>query len=161
MRGTEPVPRNDNRTSTQTQEATALTSGAHPAIVLTTAMDTDEEGDGTAASSADPNPPVVAYDPNMEPICGIEVNVRARLTRDGGQHVQEKRYWMVCQNAAHANCHKSRSSVMNVEELGITAPHDYLSTWQAKAFDLDRDKHFAWRPSLAEIQAWRARDIIY
>ena len=84
---------------------------------------------------------------------GVELLRLAGRDSAGGRY--HGRLKVVCPVHGRA-CHRSRSVVMHVDELGHAAPLFYLGAWLEKATSMDEADHFGWKPRMADMQAYRA-----
>lgn len=64
------------------------------------------------------------------------------------------RWSIVCSSIDQFNCHTGRSINQDVAAFGADGTKFYFQTWLARAFEMERNEHFEWRPTNEDIQAY-------
>ena len=93
-----------------------------------------------------------------EQIEGMRVQRIAGRSSDIGGHNYAVRLKIHCPNPGHLHCSKSRSTKLNIAELGPNAVCIFLGAW-AENFALSEDEHGRFAPTLAEQRSYKARKL--
>ena len=87
--------------------------------------------------------------------------VLVRVVPEDFVHGYAERLSVRCPNPDHRKCHVSRSVKMDVAAFGPTGVLDWLQCWLADAFLVTEEQHRQFKPTVADVRAWRAtRDAV-
>ena len=83
--------------------------------------------------------------------------VLVRIVREDLEHVYAERLRVPCPNPEHGRrCHVSRSVRLDVPALGPRGVLQWLQCWLAEAFVVTEAQHRKFKPTVADVRAWRA-----